>query len=134
MKYKRIDNRIIVRLDPGDEIIKCLEEIRSVEKINGFFFGIGTVNYLKLGFYDFEKRGYVEKLINKNLEVTSLIGNIGVDRIHAHITVTDRDYNAYGGHLIEGKVSGTLEIIILEVGVELATRTSNVTGGKMVDI
>lgn len=134
MKYRKIDDRIIVRLDPGDEIIKCLEEVRDAEKINGFFFGIGTVNYLRLGFYDFEKRRYAEKIFDKDLEVTSLMGNIGVDRIHAHITVTDREYNAYGGHLIEGRVSGTIEIIILELGIELATKTSNVTGGKIIDI
>lgn len=134
MKYRRIDNKIIVRLDPGDEIIKCLEEVRNIEKINGFFFGIGTVNYLKLGFYDFEKKSYIEKKLNEDLEVTSLIGNIGVDRIHAHISVTDREYKAFGGHIIEGKVSGTLEIIILEVGIDLFTKTLETTGGRIIDI
>jgi len=134
MKYRRINGKIIVRLDPGEEIVKCLEELRDREKINGFFFGIGIVNYLRLGFYDFEKRSYIEKIISEDLEVTSLIGNIGRDRIHSHITVTDREYRAYGGHMIEARVSGTLEIIISEIGMDLTTKTSEITGGKIIDI
>lgn len=134
MKYRKIDDKIIVRLDPGDEVVKCLEEVRDREKINGFFFGIGTVNYLRLGFYDFEKRDYVEKILSEDLEVTSLIGNIGKDRIHSHITVTDREYRAYGGHMTEAKVSGTLEIIILLVRIDLTIKTSEIIGGKILDI
>lgn len=134
MKYRVLGDKVIVRLDRGDEVVNCLEELRNKEKINGFFFGIGTVNYLKIGFYDFHKREYVEKIFDEDLEVTSLSGNIGRDRIHSHITVTDRDYQAYGGHLIEARVSGTMEIIIFNIGLELTTKINEETGGRILDI
>lgn len=134
MKYRVFSDKIVVRLDPGDEVVSCLEEIRCKEKINGFFFGIGTVNYLKIGFYDFHKREYVEKTFDEDLEVTSLSGNIGRDRIHSHITVTDGNYQAYGGHLIEGRVSGTMEILIFNIGLELTTKINEETGGRILDI
>lgn len=38
--------------------------------MDGFFFEIGMVDHLELEFYDFEKRSYVEKILNKDLEVT----------------------------------------------------------------
>ncbi|MEN2975239.1 MAG: DUF296 domain-containing protein [Candidatus Caldarchaeales archaeon] len=120
MEYRRIDDKVIVRLDPGDEIVGKLEELRSREGLNGFFYGIGTVNYLKLGFYDLKTRRYIEKEFYEDLEVTCLLGNIGRDGVHSHITVTDRDYRALGGHLIEARVSGTLEMTIFTIKGELA--------------
>jgi len=36
--------------------------------------------------------------------------------------------------MIEARVSGTLEIIISEIGIDLTTKTSETTGGKIIDI
>lgn len=113
MISQREGDKIFVRLDRGEEVIEKLKEIREKYGIeNGFFHGIGAVNEVKLGNYDAEDREYREKTFKNKFEVPSFAGNIGPDKIHAHITVTNPSYDAKGGHCSSAKVSGTFEIII----------------------
>jgi predicted DNA-binding protein with PD1-like motif len=71
-----------------------------------------------LGYFDWEKKDYLKIRIEEQVEVLSLLGDIAVDngkpKIHAHVVVGRRDGTACGGHLLEGVVRPTLEIIISE--------------------
>ena len=112
----RNDDRIFVRLDRGDRVIESLEKLRGKYEINnGFFQGIGAVDRVTLGNYDVEKREYKEKDFSGSFEVPVFQGNIGPDKIHAHITVADREFNPKAGHCSAARVSGTFEILILTV-------------------
>ena len=54
--------------------------------------------------------------IDKNLEITNLIGNISLrddePMVHAHITLSDENGNAFGGHLVKGTIVFACEFII----------------------
>ena len=54
--------------------------------------------------------------INKNLEISSLTGNVSVRNdkpmVHAHITLSDHNGNAYGGHLAEGTIVFACEFVM----------------------
>ncbi|MFB6166993.1 MAG: PPC domain-containing DNA-binding protein, partial [Candidatus Nanohaloarchaea archaeon] len=112
MDHVREDGRIIARLDPGDKVIEKIRELREKEDIeNGFFYGIGAVDKVTLGHYDVEEQDYREKEFQEQFEVTSFSGNIGPDKVHAHIQLGKRDFSSIGGHCSAAKVSGTFELV-----------------------
>jgi len=114
MNSKMKGDRIFARLDRGEEVITSLDKLREKYDItNGFFQGIGALDKVKLGNYNVEKQEYNEKELEDSFEVSSFSGNIGPDKIHAHITVSDRTYSPKAGHCGMARVSGTFEIIII---------------------
>jgi uncharacterized protein len=49
-------------------------------------------------------------------EITSLVGTFEVGNAHIHITISDVDGNAFGGHLKKGSIVGvTAEVIVAEL-------------------
>jgi hypothetical protein len=97
-----------------------LEELQSVCKENDVLLGrisaIGAVKKARMGFYDQDARQYMFLEINKNLEISSLTGNVSVrddkPMVHAHITLCDCNGNAYGGHLAEGTIVFACEFVM----------------------
>ncbi|MBS3788309.1 DNA-binding protein [Candidatus Bipolaricaulota bacterium] len=108
------EDRIFARLERGEEILSCLKELRDEYDIeNGFIQGIGAVDEVKLGNYNVEKEKYREREFEGTFEVPSFSGNIGPDKIHTHITLSDPSFNPKAGHCGMARVSGTFELIIL---------------------
>ena len=121
MKYKKIGNKWILRIDKGEEIISTLKEFSKANNIKcGFISGIGATNKIKLGVFDIGKKTYNLKDFSGDFEITSLIGNITtVDEddiyIHLHATIADIECNAHAGHVKSAYVSITSEILIDEI-------------------
>ncbi len=117
MEYRKENNRIIVRLDRGEQVITGLERVCRQQSITGgFFFGVGAVDQATLGHYSVPNQKYTEKEFEQAFEVADISGSIGQknDRliIHAHATLADREFKTYSGHLASARISGTGEIII----------------------
>ena len=97
-----------------------LEELTSVCERNDIRLGrleaLGAVKRAKVGFYDQQARKYDFIEIDKPLEITKLIGNIsirdGKPMVHAHITLSDSQGCAFGGHLAPGTIVFACEFII----------------------
>ncbi len=97
-----------------------LEELTSVCEHNDIHLGcveaLGAVKKARLGFYNQQNRKYEFFDIEENLEITNLFGNIsmrdGKPMVHAHITLSDAQGRAYGGHLVPGTVVFACEFII----------------------
>lgn len=93
MEYKRFNEKIIVRLDPGDELVSSL--LKIAEKENILFAnvtGIGASNNLVVGVYDIDDRQYYKRRFDdRNYEIVSLVGNInrmdGESYVHVHATI-----------------------------------------------
>jgi predicted DNA-binding protein with PD1-like motif len=135
MDAERSGDRIVVRLDPGDEVLEELSRLRDEHGIDsGFFMGIGAVDRVTLGHYDVSTEEYTERTFEGQFEVMNFKGNIGPDKIHAHITVGDDTYRARGGHCSGARVSGTFEIIVLTTDVPLEHRRDERTGLDVFDI
>ena len=135
MDYVNEGERIVVRLDPGEKVIESLRELREAEEIeNGFFFGIGAVDTATLGHYDVEEQEYREEEFSGQFEVTSFSGNIGPDKIHAHIQLGKRNFESIGGHCSGAQVSGTFEIIVFRGETPLEHRLDETTGLDVFDI
>ena len=133
MKYKKFEEYYCIKLERGDKIIESLTEICNKENIKfGFFSGIGAVGEVTLGIYDITAKKYSDKAIEKPLEVLSLSGNVtqvGEEAfVHAHIVLSDEDMRAFGGHLKEGTISVTAEIILKNVNGKIKREKDVETG------
>lgn len=135
MDYVEEEDRIVVRLDPGDSVRDSLETVREEAGVeNGFLAGIGAVDRVTLGHYDVDEQEYNEEEFTGQFEVTSFLGNIGPDKIHTHIQVADREFESLGGHCSDARVSGTFEVAISLGETCLTHRLDERTGLDVFDI
>ena len=138
MQVKKINSqKFIIRLSRGENIIQSLRDFCQKNKIyGGFFYGLGAVNQIELAHYDVKQKKYSAIKFRKPLEMTSLIGSIGTEKeiiIHAHANFSDPKMKTTGGHLVEGKISGTAEIIFFRTE-KLIKKYDPETGLKLFDI
>jgi hypothetical protein len=54
-------------------------------------------------------------------------------KVHAHVVVGKADATAHGGHLIEGRVRPTLEVVITEAPRHLKRRLDPRSGLALID-
>ncbi len=139
MKIKKFESYYALRLEKDDEIIGALKQAVTQKNIkSGFFFGLGVGKDLILGYFDAHNKYYIKKTFAGEYEFTSLSGNIsklGEETIiHCHVTITDSNFNAFGGHLFEGTVPATGEIIILPFAGSLKRKKEETTGLNILDI
>jgi len=117
MEYKKLGNKYVLRLDPGDEIISCLHEFANKEGIScAEVRGLGAVNHFVIGLYDLENHAFVPTEFNEMGEITSLWGTLSLKQgslyHHLHMSCGLAGSNVVGGHLIEAVISGTGEIVV----------------------
>jgi uncharacterized protein len=109
-----------VILQAGDEAISCLSSFAAAERIGGAqVTAIGAFSTAKLAFFDWETKQYRPIPVAEQTEVASLVGDIAVDpkggpSVHVHAVLGRRDGTALAGHLLEGRVRPTLEVIVTE--------------------
>lgn len=115
-KYTRVPAGYLMVLRQGDSILNEIEALAQAEKIpSATFSGMGFVN-ITFGFFDFKTRQYDPKEF-RDVELASMQGTIawqkGKVSLHAHGVVTDKTFQAYGGHILKGTVgTGSVEILV----------------------
>jgi predicted DNA-binding protein with PD1-like motif len=121
-------------LDSGDEAMKCLQSFVKAERIFAAqITGVGAFSSVVLKYFDWATKHYLDNLIDEQVEVASLIGDVaaapsGEPAIHIHVVVGKRDATALAGHLGEAHVRPTLEVILTESPVQLKKVQDPVTG------
>jgi predicted DNA-binding protein with PD1-like motif len=114
------ENRTFVLVfDTGDEVVEGLTRFAESEHLaSSHFTGIGAFRDAVIGYFDWEKKDYLRIPVREQVEVLSLAGDITLDqdhpKVHAHVVLGSRDGNARGGHLLEGHVRPTLELVVVE--------------------
>lgn len=109
----------VIVLDEGDEVTKCLLDFARSKQLGGAHFtAIGAFQRAVLGYFEWEKRDYRKNVFNRQLEVVSLIGDVtmldGEPKVHMHAVLGQDNGSALGGHLLEGHVRPTLEVVLTE--------------------
>ncbi len=120
MKYRKFGNRWIVRIDKGEEVVDSLKTFCRENSIKlGAVSGIGATNRVVIGLFKTATKEYFTHELTGDLEITNLTGNIstleGEVYIHLHITLSDSEHKAWGGHLSSAMISGTLEAVVHEM-------------------
>ncbi|HEY2384111.1 MAG TPA: PPC domain-containing DNA-binding protein [Terriglobia bacterium] len=143
MKFKLInesaENTFALVFDKADEIIWTFRRFVTEERIlASHFTAVGALSDVVLGFFDPAKKQYRRIPIHEQVEVLSLIGDVtvyqGTIDVHAHIVVGKADGSAHGGHLLEGHVFPTLELILVESPTYLTRRPDIETGLALIDL
>ncbi|MEC9488226.1 MAG: PPC domain-containing DNA-binding protein [Halanaerobium sp.] len=117
MEYRRFNDKYILRLERGEEIVAALQEFCQQEEIElGWVQGIGAVGQATIGLFETAKKEYHSIQLQGDHEITSLCGNIstmdGEVYLHLHITLADDEYRLRGGHLSSAVISATGELVV----------------------
>ena len=102
------------------------------------FSAIGAFSRVTVAYFDWATKRYRNVEIAEQVEVLSLVGDItlesGKPKVHAHIVVGKQDATAYGGHLVEGLVRPTLEIVLTETPIHVTRRFDPQSGLALIDL
>jgi predicted DNA-binding protein with PD1-like motif len=99
----------------GDEVLSGLTEFAEREELTaGNFSAIGALSSARFGWFDAAEKAYRDISIDEQVELISLIGDVGVvngaPQIHAHGAVGFSDGHMRGGHLLQAIAWPTLEL------------------------
>ncbi len=102
MDYRRFGDKIVARIDPGEEIHEQLEKIALREGV--------------VGVYKVAEKQYFANSFQGPFEIVSLTGTIstkdGAYYAHLHMSAGNEKGEVFGGHLNRARVSATCEMVI----------------------
>ena len=143
MEYRRFGNKIVVRIDKGEEICAKLLELAEREDIRlAGVYGLGASNDVTLGVFNPRLKQYKSVRYTTDYEIASLTGNLsrqdGKPYLHLHAVIGNpteqqdmHDFPTgvtYSGHLNAAVVSATCELVIDVIDGEVGRRFSDETG------
>ena len=128
MKAKVVEDADVVTYvvvcDPGDEAVASLEQFARAERLEAAqITAVGGFERATVGWFDRAAKQYRRIPVDEQCEVLSLIGDVAEAQdgpsLHVHVVLGLSDGTTRGGHLIEGRVFPTLEVIVTETPAEL---------------
>ena len=131
---------LVCRLKYDSDMLDSIKELAERNGLNAATFSaIGAVKGAGITFYDQKEKRYRDLVIDKPLEVLACPGNVGKLKgetiVHAHITLSDDEGHAFGGHLTKGTKVFSIEVIMTELrDIELVREYDPVTGLNLIKI
>jgi len=127
MYYSKCNVGYVLRLEIGEEVQEAFRQFAQAVGIKGAFYqGIGTMNRAELAFFCIDQKIYERRHFDGEYELVSLTGNLstqdGVIVPHSHVTLSDRNYQTFSGHLVSGIISVTAEIIFTVIDLALTRK------------
>ena len=118
MNYRIDNHRIYMTLAKGDLINQTFATYAESHEIGcAWIHGIGAIENPEIGYYSLETKSYHHKIFSGDYELTSLLGNITIKGEkyfpHTHITFSNTNYQVYGGHLFDAKITAAGEFVII---------------------
>lgn len=117
MDYRRFGNKIIARIDKGEEILEKIKEISLKEDIRlAEVTALGAINDFTARVFKTLEKKYDSNDFKGNFEIVSLTGTIntmdGCFYTHIHMSAGNEKGEVFGGHLNRAVVSATCEMVI----------------------
>ncbi len=124
-------------LKTGDEAMGAIRSFADEQQLRATqFTAIGAFSRVVVAYFDWPAREYRKRLFDEQVEVLSLLGDITFDggsrNVHAHVVVGKADATAHGGHLFEGHVRPTLEVVLTELPAHLHRRLDRESGLNLI--
>jgi predicted DNA-binding protein with PD1-like motif len=129
-----------VVLDPGDEAFRAISDFASQQNVKAAAVtAIGAFESATVGWFDFASKTYRKIPVMEQCEVLSAIGDIaagddGKPSLHMHAVLGLSDGSTRGGHLLEGVVHPTLEVMVTETPAHLRRRKRPELGIALLDL
>lgn len=129
----------VLVFDIGDEVLSTLEAFAREHRLGGSHFSaIGAFQRAVLGYFEWERKDYLRIPIEEQVEVLALTGFVTEGdrgpKVHAHVALGLRDASVRGGHLLEGHVRPTLELVLTDDPRHLCRRSDPTTGLPLIDL
>ncbi|WP_297566353.1 PPC domain-containing DNA-binding protein [uncultured Faecalibaculum sp.] len=133
METKLAQNSLVIRLDPGEELIESLLTACQVQNVHcAQVTVIGAAKKITCGVFNPKTKEYHSRKFKGIFEITSLNGTIttmdGGLYPHLHITFADEDYKVRGGHLNKCVISATAEIVLTILDMNIDRENSKEIG------
>jgi predicted DNA-binding protein with PD1-like motif len=128
MKAKVVEDADVVTYvvvcDPGDEAVAALAQFARAERLEASqITAVGAFERATVGWFDRAAKQYRRIPVGEQCEVLSLIGDVAEGQdgpsLHVHVVLGLSDGTTRGGHLLEGWVFPTLEVVLTETPAEL---------------
>ena len=119
--------------ETGERVIERLQRFATEQGIRAAHLtGLGAFRDATLAYFDWGTKRYRELPVAEQVEVTSLVGDLGVDddgaAVHVHAVLGRSDGTAVTGHLMGATVRPTLEVFVEEGAAVLRRRPDPETG------
>jgi predicted DNA-binding protein with PD1-like motif len=143
MKFKLLNEgaqkTFAIILDNNEHVMACLKDFAVKHNIHAAqFTAIGALRQAVLGFFKFDMKDYKKIYIDEQTEVLNMSGDISIYKnepmLHVHVVLGKEDGTAHGGHLMEGIVHPTLEVILTESAGHLNRQMDDSVGIPLIKI
>ena len=139
MEYKRIEDKIVFRLEMGEALMESVQKIAASENVKlASISGIGACSKIEMGYIDLSIKDYVFKIFEGNMEILQATGNItlkdGEPFPHIHISVANEECKAFGGHLNEATISATFEGVMTIMDHEISREFNEDLGLALMNV
>lgn len=141
MYYSKVGNfnRYLIRFERGELINESIAKFCGEQNIkNAQFSAIGSIESPTLAHYKVTTKKYSEKKFEGTFELTSLIGNVAQFNnkplVHSHVNISDENMDVLGGHLVEAKISATVEVVLENLDSSLHKSFDEEIGLKLWDL
>jgi uncharacterized protein len=129
MKYRLLSEHEGIReftliFSKGDEVLSGISDFVKQQKVGSArFTAIGALKSAKTAWFDLAEKSYEVHIINRQCELVSLIGDIGLYEgspiVHAHFSVGFETGAMEGGHLMNAVTFPTVELFMTVFPVAL---------------
>ncbi len=119
--------------DRGEEAVAAIEAWARERDVRAArLTAIGGFERAVLGWFDWDAKDYRRIPVDEQAEVVALVGDIALSgdqvKLHAHAVLGRSDGSAVAGHLLEGIVRPTLEVMVVQSPAHLERRHDPATG------
>lgn len=117
-----------VILETGEEAMASLRSFAEKEGLTAAHISaIGAFSEATISYFDWERKEYEKIPVREQVEVAALSGDVAIGpdstpAVHIHVVLGKRGGGAVAGHLNDGLVRPTLEVILTEAPVHLHKR------------
>jgi predicted DNA-binding protein with PD1-like motif len=144
VKWRLLDEQhstrtFVLVFDKGDEAKAGLTSFAKENKVSAAqITGVGAFSRAVLGYFDRDRKEYRRINVGDQVEVLSLIGDValkpdGGPEVHVHAVLGKPDGSTVGGHLLEGHVWPTLEVVLTDSPRHLRKRHDPESGLALID-
>ena len=139
MEYRKFAQGYVLRLDPGEEVIRSLTTLVEQENVClGTVSALGAANDVTIGIFDPAEKKYYSRRCQGDFEISALVGNVtrkdGEPYLHLHITFGNPvTGEIYAGHLSECNISATLELFLQIWDGEVDRKFSDTVGLNLLE-
>ncbi|MCD6588744.1 MAG: DNA-binding protein [Candidatus Fermentibacteraceae bacterium] len=134
-ELKRENGIVVLRFDKGEDFMESLSAwcVEKDVQSAAILCGIGMLRDMEIGRYN--GTDYTVKKESESCEILSLQGSVsmkeGAPFVHLHVSFADHNFSATGGHLFNGTVSMTIELVVAPMSPGLVRKPMGGTFWQM---